>query len=347
MYDLPDRLRRFDDCIAELVAVDPPALPRIRSKWVIAGNDYCGDRKGCVFDVVSTVMVDRDSIKKWDLERLRLRNRHLGDTRRLSFKRLGDKKKQALLPEFLRVSDELNGMCFCLAIHKKLKSFMSDQLGFNELFKGVPVGSQGLFEARLRVAFLNSFLMTGLCLDGVSLEWISDEDRIIQNFAMAPLIGRMNHILGDSQLGDVIPFSTGSDTERRDLEDYVALADFSAAYCSYLATAMVQGGVPEIGQEVHMQEGLIPTKGELIADWWDHPSRLRKIMMLITPGDPGDLYAVRFFGPNLASIRSCDIGTWNDFLQHRRMRASRGRIGVPPNFSWVGKANIGQRGRWQ
>lgn len=326
MPDLPGWIRNFDNEFSVISHIEPPLLPMLYGKEIAMASDYSGDHSSSRFHVISTVLVDRTAMTTWDRVRSHLRNEFLKDDRRISFKRLGDKRRQSFLPNFLSACDELPGINLVVCVHKDLPRLFLKDLQFDKAFLDQLGKDDDALEQAIRVAFFNAFLFSNLCSDGLSIEWISDEDRILSKSPMASLIGRFIQILRNSASGHVFPLSTSADTVSRDLEDFAAIPDLSAGLMSYIATKIATSGVPALYNTMSISTDMAPSKGDAVFQWWMRKSKLRKIGLMIFPATGKNLYEVRLLVPGYQWAKLSNLhklSAANDYADKRKKEPRR------------------------
>ena len=167
-------------------AIDKDLLPDLRSdSELVLVSDYGGEHKESRVEVLAYLIADRRGIlRRWDIERRQIRKKFLRDQRRISFKGLGDGKKQKALVPFLNSANTINGLLLCVAIDKSVPPF-ADTI---EWPTGKPPEEMGksfwkphVWEKLVRVSLFGSVVVGGLCRSGQSLHWITDEDNIVAN----------------------------------------------------------------------------------------------------------------------------------------------------------------------
>ena len=114
-------IRRLSSRFATLECEALGVFPDLRQDTGLAmASDYSGEHEGSPFQVLTFLLADRPSILQWDGERLRIRQEHLADGRRLLFKGLSDALKQKAVIPFLKASANMNGIVLCMAVEKSL-----------------------------------------------------------------------------------------------------------------------------------------------------------------------------------------------------------------------------------
>jgi len=181
-YDLMDSISAN---IAKIENMERDFLPNLRTdSQLLLISDYAGKHKQARFHILSYLLADSPgTLRIWDHKRKAIRQEFLQDGRRIAFKQLGDKQKQKALGPFLASASFINGVLFCVAIDKRIKSISFDGLPSRlDIAKWSQLPwSPRVFERLIRVLHFGSFLVAGLYRPGQDLHWIMDEDEIIAN----------------------------------------------------------------------------------------------------------------------------------------------------------------------
>jgi hypothetical protein len=237
-------MNRLNAIIRVADAANPFALPNFSSASAVTiGSDYSGQHRASKYDAYAFVIADLGSAFNWELSRRQIREKYLQDGRRFSFKNLNDSKRAAALPAFLRAIDLIPGLLLVVLVEKTVGTlFVESQVDekdslAHELSLWPPHVNERLF----RILHFNSLLIAGLTYPGQHVLWITDQDDVVANEtkhrqaidAFSRTIGRyLEHDLGHVRVG-----TTASDSGTRDVEDFVAIADFAAgAICEILRT---------------------------------------------------------------------------------------------------------------
>jgi len=141
-------------------------------------------------------------------------------------------------------------------------------------------------ERALRVIHFASLLLRGLSSPGQDLWWLTDQDEIVANesrhrsFVSLMAIVASNYL--PHELRHMRIATTGSDTGRRDVEDFVSIADFAAGALQEVLTAGYGQRVIEARSLfIPVRQGL-GLKTRRIMDWFaDNTQPLRRLMVII------------------------------------------------------------------
>lgn len=278
---------------------DGTALPDFtHANTLLIGSDYSGQYSTSDFEALGFLIADSDRLQHWLAARSALRARHLPDGRRIAFKNLGDKKRVAMLPEFIEASEQIHGLLLVVLIDKSIKTFFRQHGNIepgnvdDNLLAGWPSKVE---ERLLRVCHIVALFIACLSRPGQNIVWFGDQDEIAANelrlrqFTEASgriMNGYLEHSLGHLRLG-----TTASDSGSRDVEDFVAIADLAAgAMCEVLNAHRRAGVVFPSGIFVPNQQGMASKVDAL--SWWlsRKGNPLKKIVLSFEPsGHPAKM----------------------------------------------------------
>ena len=88
---------------------------------MLVGSDYSGSHRNSDYFVYAFLLADADKSSNWTHLRKTVRDHHLSDGRRMSFKRLNDGQRWRALVPFLEAADALSGVCAVVIVHKDLE----------------------------------------------------------------------------------------------------------------------------------------------------------------------------------------------------------------------------------
>ncbi|MCU0432927.1 MAG: hypothetical protein MUC87_05685 [Bacteroidia bacterium] len=220
-------------------------LPNLKTAQnLMCFSDYSGEEEQSKHFVYSFLIINGDKIKKWNLNRLKLRKEFLSDGRRISYKNYRDKLTQKFVDRYLNIVDELEGYIITISVSKDLPTLFDDQASFiftNPQFDKYSEWSKGTIEKSFRIMHFLSLLISGFSKEYQNLLWITDNDNIAANkdrlkqltelFA-ATASQYLNHSLGHLRVA-----TTNSDDRTRSIEDLCAIPDLVAgAYSDQLKT---------------------------------------------------------------------------------------------------------------
>ena len=254
-------------------------------------SDYGGEHKASEYLTTGVLYLDLLASKNWVHKRADWRIRHLPDGRRLSFKGLNDRYKQAALVPFLEAAQHISGLLVVIAIHKSVVSpcFGATVKEILET-RSVPkfTWRPRQFERMLQVAHLVALLLGGLGMHGQNTYWFSDQDELFANEVssqdLAEVLGLLSgnyvrHTPGALGLG-----TTSVDEGDRYEEDSVAVVDLAVGAVAELVTTLRRrlGHLPT--NVAYECDAAFSTKTEIISGWFgDKSSRLRKVLVVFEP----------------------------------------------------------------
>ena len=252
------------------------------------GSDYSGDHAKSPFRVYGFVVADEDGSPQWPARCQAVREKHLKDGRRMSFKNMNDYHRRRALTPFLEAAEHLEGHVVVVAVTKQLKRISSTLTSMQ-----VWQNTHGLqarwdlraFEQMVRVAHFFSMFLGTWSSPGMDVTWITDDDNIVANSArlddVHQFAARLSGVFVPHPLGVFAMNTVSYDDKVRGFEDFVAIPDLAAGMIgeALSATRSRDRGRPnEYGLEQ------LSVKSEVIADWFWHTSGpLKKICILISP----------------------------------------------------------------
>lgn len=278
------------------------ALPDLsQASLLFAASDYSGEHARSAYRVYSILLADLRGSRGWELSRRSVRSRWLSDGRRMSYKALRDRRRQAALPHFLSAADLISGLLLTVLVDSRIDSmFHSPKEDRDDasvaVFSSWPRNS---FEKLLRVVHLISLLLAGLSRPGQDVLWITDEDEIAANEQRLRqlVLGFGNvashyltHDLGHLRIG-----TTRSDTGLRDIEDLTAIPDLVAgAAADSFGTYQGVVGWPPSGDIVVPLAHDTPGKARTIMSWHagNIDASLKRLIYLIDRDEHTDRHRV-------------------------------------------------------
>jgi hypothetical protein len=294
--------------LRELDIRDAAALPRLRdASHLLLASDYSGQHSTSCFESYSFLLVDGGQLGPWLNAREAFRRHSLPDSRRLSFKALNDVHRARALPRFLRISEQLVGLLFVALIDKRLGSLFDREIDqpLSELEMRLknewPAKSQ---EKLLRICHLASLLLAGLSSKFQNVLWVTDQDDVAANEQMhrdlVQAFARVASHYLEHSLGHVRLATTASDTGRRDLEDFVAIADLAAgATCHVFNVQRASNTDLPLGVDMLPPAGMTGKVVNLMNWFSDQRSSLKRVVVAIGPGESAPKLRLRhidFFG---------------------------------------------------
>jgi hypothetical protein len=219
-------------------------IPSFSTDYISVLSDYSGQSKERPFRVQSFLLFNPTKSPDWPLLRQNLRA-SLPDRRRFAYKALSPSSHlQSKLQPFLAAADSLNGWCVTIAVHKSLKSLVSNEESY-KLWKreGNLQGTWNpqQFENMLRIVHFLSVVLAEIMGNCNCIEWVSDQDEIFANDARCLDATKVLKL----SLGTYVPNATANllvgtsviDTGHRGIEDLLAIPDLAAGAVADFASA--------------------------------------------------------------------------------------------------------------
>ena len=192
----------------------------------------------------------------------------------MSFKSLGDSRRQAVLYPFLQAAGNLRGVCVTFAIHRTVESLFVESEVLNPKTAGFASPAHWTpksFERVMRIVHLLSILLAGLSSPGQHILWITDNDDIVANLnhhqdTVNLLANVASHYLTHN-LGRLRIATATSDAGDQQLEDLLSIPDLVAGSIAELLTHYdAMGGIPSQGLVVPLSRTL--SKKTLVLSSW-------------------------------------------------------------------------------
>jgi len=222
-------VKAFNDTIRTL------PLPILHGKEIIIGTDSSGSHRQNPFEVIGIVIFDLYSSHRWEVLRQEIRRKLLVDSRRMAFKKLGEKIRQRALRPFLLAADQMNGLCLSVAVNKQINLIGGGTLVHDRLKSDGVLKAQWTpdsFDRMAKVTQFISLLVAGLCSEGQNVYWISDEDEMFESPYKTDdtlrLLSTFQRMYVKWPLGKFSAGTTKLDNGDRFEEDFAAIADLAA-----------------------------------------------------------------------------------------------------------------------
>lgn len=233
-------LPAFNEIMAEAI------VPTIHGDTVYVTSDYSGFEKGNKYVVISILLADLVYCNEWEMSRRIIRQKYLHN-RRMSYKKLNDKKREVALLPFLDAAGTINGLCASLIINKKIGGLVTTRHTLYELKKTIDIeGNWNInqFERMVRVTHFVSLLLAGLVKPKHSIIWITDDDEIVGGEARkadcARLVSSFTSAYVKHELGTLHMGTTALNEGDYLEEDFAAIPDLIAGSLSDYMTEMTK-----------------------------------------------------------------------------------------------------------
>jgi len=297
--------------INRILTVEDP--PTISGPTMHIASDYSGTDKRSRYLVTAILCCDMEASSDWEMSRRSIRQEHLADGRRMSYKALNDAKRSRALAPFLSAAEYIYGLCLVIIVNKSIRRLcLNDSSEYQKLREIAELKARwkdSELENVLRLTHFVSCVMGGMSQPGQNVYWISDEDssfaNLLRHSDVANLLSTysshyVKHNLGESGVG-----TTSIDEGDRMEEDLAAVADLAAGALSEVLNRLAEtcgGRIPTNLTIEHNKRFL--AKADLISRWfWLGRSSLRRVAVLFEK-HPHGFSCSRFQmaqGPDLAS----------------------------------------------
>ncbi len=270
-------------------------LPNLRSATtLLLGSDYSGESPGAPYLVFSFLLTSLESWAGWEPKRMEVRLKHITDSRRMSFKRLGDKqRKQALLP-LLEAANSLEGLSFSIALNKKCESLFADRSPLdlsNPDFAAFQKWKPSVLEKAFIVVHVFGVLLGGLAAPRQNVLWFTDEDSIAANDNRVRELTKLFEWISSQyltfNLGHCRCGTSKCDNGSQQIEDFLSIPDMIAGAISeqMQLRSEAQG---EFSNIFWMHRGGFSHKTREITWWFSDSHRpLKRLICIIDPTNDG------------------------------------------------------------
>jgi len=165
------------------------SMPSLTGETLLITSDYSGSDKQSRYEVYSFLITSPYEWHAWRELRTDVRHDYLRDGRRLSFKALNDRRRQAALPHFLQAASVLPGLCITFIVDKAMDEISNGEL-LLALFQDGRIFCQGVqmhlshrwsrraFEKMARTTQLLALVISETIPNDQNIVWISDEDEL-------------------------------------------------------------------------------------------------------------------------------------------------------------------------
>ena len=207
----------------------------------------------------------------------------------MSFKKLDEPMRRNASIPFLRSANEIQGLCFCLGIHKGITTLGGPPEIYRQLTEtGVlkAAWSQASFERMSRTAHFISLIIAGLLSEGQNITWISDEDEMFESPDKSEdtrrLVSTFSSMYVKWKPGRLGIGTTKLDEGDRFEEDMSAIADLSAgAFCEFLAMLHEQTGGQVSAATDEDSNGVLSGKADFLLSWlFDNSHPLKRLALV-------------------------------------------------------------------
>ena len=252
------------------------------------GSDYSGDHAKSLFRTYGFLVADEEGSPQWPARCRAVREKHLDDGRRMSFKNMNDVQRRRALIPFLEAAEYLEGHVVVVAVTKQLGQISTSPTSIQALQDKHGLKAkwdQRAFEQMARVAHFFSMFLGTWSSPGMDGTWITDDDSIVANAGrlddVHQFAARLSAVFVPHQLGVFAMNTVSLDSKTRGFEDFVAIPDLAAGMIGE-ALSVIRNKEQRRPNEYGPEE--LSLKSDVIADWfWHRSGPLKKICILISP----------------------------------------------------------------
>ncbi len=278
-------------------------LPDLRSaSTLLLGSDYSGESSNSPYLVFSFLLTSLESWARWEPQRIRVREAHLSDLRRMSFKNLSDGQRRRALRPLLEAANDLEGLSFSIAVNKQCDSVFaaSPPLDLNNPeFAAYRKWKPAVLDKAFFILHVLGVLLGGLAARGQNVLWFTDEDNIAANEdrvrELTALFGWIGSQYLEFDLGHLRCGTSKCDNGTRQIEDYLAIPDLIAgALAEQMALRGIEHG--ESSEIFWMHRGDFFNKTREIT-WWFSNARypLKRLFCVVDPSSVGNGHLFSWF----------------------------------------------------
>ena len=268
----------------------PGIVPNLsQGSTLLLLSDYGGYHKTARYESLAYLVTNPERLGQWNQRRTIIRDAYLPDGRRISFKKLGDKKRKKLLAPYLEIANSIPGLLIVFIIDRSIESLFEDKGEMDRagaVLDEIAFWKKGVFERLMRIVHFASLLLAGLSGSGQDVLWMSDEDAIVADEkrlrGFVRLFGIVSSHYLQHDLGHLRIGTTKSDPGDRWLEDLTALPDLAAGALSETLTRYsMENNVPHSDLITPPTES-ISRKAKDVMNWFSNNTRnLRRLVLLI------------------------------------------------------------------
>jgi hypothetical protein len=298
-------------------------LPTLSSSGIGCISDYSFGGPKCLFDTLSYLLFEIESLGEWIDLRAEIRRTILGTERTISYKALNNKvKREALLP-CLSAANSINGLLVTFSVHHKVDEFNIIADKFTAVKSSLNADSRWKrksFEKAVRAATLCSFAMTGLCNPSMRITWLTDNDEIADKPSKRHDLLRL-FVASNTRFSKTPPtkvrIQTPLTTEiSRDVaEDLLTIPDIAAGCLASVVNAKFhETGVPRLGSILEFPDFGDMAKQTPISGWLcRNEGSLKKVAVIVYPHEDGGVGKRIRIAPNYEfNSPYCELSRAND-----------------------------------
>lgn len=300
----------LNDQLASISEKHPISFPNLRSSnTLFVFSDFSGESQDSEFMIFSFLIIPSTKFTDWEEKRIQVRSTYLQNSRRMSFKRLGDRQRRAALMPFLDAAGTLDGISLSISINKHCRELSNAPLIdlSNDEFSSYRKWKSKVLNKACFAVHVLSLLISGLAAPGQNILWFTDEDAIAANDQRLTELAQLFTWICSTYL----PFSLGhfrcgtgkSDNGTMQIEDLLAVPDLIAG-ALYEQFKLPNPGLELAGDVSWMYRPDMSQKTKEITSWFSNVScPLRKFLVVVEPGrdDSGQVVSVHHYYNQITS----------------------------------------------
>ena len=265
------------------------------------GSEMC-IRDSAPYLVLSFLMTSLESWSEWEPRRLQVRREYFSDSRRMSFKRLGDTQRRRAVVPLLCAANHLCGLSFSIAINKKCESIFAAPSPLdlsNPDFAAYRKWKPAVLEKAFLALHVLGVLLGGLASPGQDVMWFTDEDSIAANDdrvrELTQLFGWISSQYLAFDLGHCRCGTSRCDDGNRQIEDFLAIPDMIAGALS--EQMQLRTTDPACLSNIFwMHRGDFSDKTRQITWWFSDSDRsLKRVLCIVDPTTDGKGHLMSWF----------------------------------------------------
>jgi hypothetical protein len=261
---------------------------------LVLASDYSGEHSPPEFRVLSFLVTTYKSVAEWEPRRSEVREKHLTEGRRMSFKELRDALRINSFSSFLDAASQLNGVLICVGVEKGF-SFPKD--GFPPRQHDWPPDT---LNKLVEICVFGGVMVDGLRTKGQPVHWITDDDSTVSTEKAkadaSNLMGGLLHKYPDEHIELGVGVASQFDDDLR-AEDLVAIPDLAAGAYSETLTTMGKANMPTSGSGPMGAAVFVQVKSILINTWRSDTEKPLKHMNAVIRRAEGGQMLVSFGAP--------------------------------------------------
>lgn len=272
---------------------DASALPDLhRGNLLLIGSDYSGQHKTSAYEAMAFLIADWSSSVRWRAAQSIIRSVLMPDDRRFGFKHMNDGVRLQVLPRLLSAADSISGLMLVVLLHKSLGDLFSPSVDLKLLddrLKPMASWPASTLERALRACHFVSLLLGGLSRAGQHVVWITDADDIVANEVrhrqLVALFGAVSAPYLSHDLGHMRIATTASDAGKRDVEDFVSIADLAAGAVCDTLNAYDRSQIKLANALISPIPPTLKATSRQLMNWWaTGGAPLKRLALHLEPG---------------------------------------------------------------